>query len=162
MSDPPSALADLLTDCDGHDIRLALAADGNLEIDAPPDTLSPELLSRLKAYKADLLAMLGPAPEVDPAPLVATEIEVAAPKIPICRCGSTTWRDVPIHGGQSVRRDCGGCGRFVDFPNWYEEDTGLLGQYSVGCPDGKEATQTADRPAATSNRRLRHDAICNC
>ena len=115
MSDSPAGLADLLTDCDGHDIRLALAADGNLEIDAPPDTLSPELLSRLKAYKADLLAMLQSTASV-PSP---TEIVTAAPKIPICRCGSTTWRDVPIHGGQSVRRDCGGCGRFVDFPNWY-------------------------------------------
>ena len=42
---------------------------------------------------------------------------------PICRCGGTTWRDVPIHGGQSVRRDCGRCGRLLDFPVWYGRPT---------------------------------------
>lgn len=50
---------------------------------------------------------------------------------PICRCGSTTWRDVPIHGGRSVRRDCGRCGRFLDFPVWYGKDTGHRDQYRV-------------------------------
>jgi hypothetical protein len=39
---------------------------------------------------------------------------------PICRCGSTTTVDVPIHSGKSVRRDCG---RFVDFPVWYGKGT---------------------------------------
>ncbi len=42
---------------------------------------------------------------------------------PMCRCGSTTWRDVPIHGGQSVRRDCARCRRFIEFPVWYGKDT---------------------------------------
>lgn len=37
----------------------------------------------------------------------------------VCRCGSTRWRDVPIHGGASVWRDCGRCGWFVGFPVWY-------------------------------------------
>jgi hypothetical protein len=43
------------------------------------------------------------------------------PKRPdaVCRCGSTQWRDVPIHGGQSIRRDCARCGRFLSFPLWY-------------------------------------------
>lgn len=36
----------------------------------------------------------------------------------ICPCGSTTWRDVPIHDGNAIRRDCGRCGRFLDFPVW--------------------------------------------
>jgi hypothetical protein len=38
---------------------------------------------------------------------------------PACRCGSTTWRDVPIHGGQSLRRDCAACRRFIKFAVWY-------------------------------------------
>jgi hypothetical protein len=43
------------------------------------------------------------------------------PKRPdaVCRCGSTKWRDVPIHGGRSIRRDCARCGRFIAFPLWY-------------------------------------------
>ena len=40
---------------------------------------------------------------------------------PVCRCGSTRFRDVPIHGGRSVRRDCAACGRFLGFPVWYGE-----------------------------------------
>jgi ribosomal protein S27AE len=35
------------------------------------------------------------------------------------RCGSSSWRDVPIHCGQSTRRDCARCGRFMGFPVWY-------------------------------------------
>jgi hypothetical protein len=37
----------------------------------------------------------------------------------VCPCGSTQWRDVPIHGGRSIRRDCARCGRFLSFPLWY-------------------------------------------
>jgi len=36
----------------------------------------------------------------------------------VCSCGSTRWRDVPVHNGQSVRRDCRECGRFLGFPVW--------------------------------------------
>jgi hypothetical protein len=78
---------------------------------------------RLKAHKAELLTLLRPrpdfdvdnAPDAEPAPIIdkATTAKVG------CRCGSTTWRDVPIHGGQSKRRDCGRCGRFVEFVQWY-------------------------------------------
>jgi hypothetical protein len=42
---------------------------------------------------------------------------------PVCRCGGTTWRDVPIHGGESIRRDCGRCGRFLCFPFWYGKES---------------------------------------
>ena len=36
------------------------------------------------------------------------------------RCGSREFRDFPIHGGASVRRDCR-CGRTLDFPVWAPE-----------------------------------------
>jgi hypothetical protein len=36
-----------------------------------------------------------------------------------CRCGSNETIDVSIHGGQSIRRECAMCGRFVGFPVWY-------------------------------------------
>lgn len=35
------------------------------------------------------------------------------------RCGSTAFVDVLIHDGQSRRRDCGKCNRFLSFPRWY-------------------------------------------
>lgn len=64
MTRTPFLLADLLTDCDSHGIRLALVDGGGLEIDAPQDVLTTDLLGRLKAHKADLLVMLRPAAEL--------------------------------------------------------------------------------------------------
>ena len=37
------------------------------------------------------------------------------------RCLSTESVDVPIHGGQSLRRDCVQCQRFLGWPRWYGE-----------------------------------------
>jgi len=41
------------------------------------------------------------------------------------RCDATDYTDVSIHDGQSVRRQCTGCGRHLGFPNWHghEEPT---------------------------------------
>jgi hypothetical protein len=135
MSGAPTPLGDLLAECDAHDIRLLLADDGGLTIDAPQDALTPELLGRLKAHKGELLTLLlrasdfsvDNAPEAGPAPIIdpATNTEQ------ICRCGSTTSRDVPIHDGQSTRRDCGRCGRFIEFPIWHGNATGHNGQYTI-------------------------------
>ena len=49
---------DLLAECDAHGIRLYAAAMADLTIDAPQDALTPDLLGRLKAHKADLLAIV--------------------------------------------------------------------------------------------------------
>ncbi|MDC0934983.1 hypothetical protein OAS39_01760 [Pirellulales bacterium] len=35
------------------------------------------------------------------------------------RCGYLAVVDVPIHNGQSTRRDCARCRRFRCFPKWY-------------------------------------------
>jgi hypothetical protein len=37
----------------------------------------------------------------------------------VCRCGSLEWSDVPIHEGRSRRRECAGCGKFIEFAVWY-------------------------------------------
>jgi len=37
-------------------------------------------------------------------------------------CGSTEFCDVPIHDGQSTRRDCAQCRRFICFPIWYGQN----------------------------------------
>lgn len=105
MTEAPMTVAELLAYCNAHGVRLAARDSGGLEIDAPQAALTPALLECLAARKAELLATLT-AP--------------AAP--PVCRCGSTSWHDVPIHGGQSVRRDCAGCRRFIGFPNWYGKE----------------------------------------
>jgi len=48
------------------------------------------------------------------------------PDAPQCdRCGSTDYRDISIHNGQSVRRDCGRCHRFMGWPRWYGQPPGL-------------------------------------
>ena len=120
MTRTPLILGELLAECDAHGVRLLLADDDGLTIDAPQGVLTPDLVDRLKARKADVLAMLRPTLAAAPALPVATG---DAPTTPVCPCGSTTWRDVPIHGGQSVRRDCGRCGRFLDFPVWYGNTT---------------------------------------
>jgi len=119
MTDAPSVLADLLADCDAHGVRLALADGGGLGIDAPQVALTPDLLARLKGHKGELLAMLRPVPDVAPALPAVMGDDPAKPAKASCHCGSTTWRDFPIHGGQSVRRDCGRCGKFLAFPVWY-------------------------------------------
>ena len=109
--------AELLLDLGRLGIRLE--ADGDRLRYSPRSALTPDLANRLKAHKAELLAMLRPAPEApSTAPVTASDAP-AKPAKPICRCGSTTWRDVLIHGGQSTRRDRGRCGRFIEFPVWY-------------------------------------------
>ncbi len=110
-------LTPLLADVARLGIRLE--ARGDALRFHPRSAVTPELAERLKAHKAELLALLSrPTPAEPPA-------EPATPSNapPVCRCGSSRWRDVPIHGGQSLRRDCGRCERFIGFPVWYGKDT---------------------------------------
>lgn len=104
-------LTDLLAECDAQGIRLIPAGPGGLTVDAPQDVLTPELIERLRTHKTDLIAHLRPKAPGRAMPTARAK--------PICRCGSTTWLDVAIHDGQSTRRDCAGCGRFIDFSRWY-------------------------------------------
>jgi len=176
MSGEPSTLADLLADCDAHGIRLALADGGGLEIDAPQDVLTPDLLARLKAHKAELLAMLRPdatappeAPEstadaphglgIDlagrPSESILERFPLAAKPCesptPVCRCGATTWRDVVLghapHHGTTIRRDCGRCGRFLDFPVWYGKDALQNEMQPIRYQHGPQETKTAPNEA---------------
>lgn len=42
----------------------------------------------------------------------------------ICpKCKSTRYRDRRIHEGQSIARECDGCGYAMGFPVWYGEET---------------------------------------
>lgn len=123
MTADDSALTGLLAECDGSGIRLLLAEDGGLTIDAPRDALTPPLLERLKAHKPALLASL----RIERGAARAKPSDGGMAPKPVCPCGSITWRDVvlthPPHNGASTRRDCGDCNRFLDFPIWYGTDT---------------------------------------
>lgn len=45
--------------------------------------------------------------------------QCSAPLVGPCQtCGSCQFIDTRIHGGRSVRRDCGRCGRTWGFPIW--------------------------------------------
>src|SRR5262245_47685583 len=111
--------ADLLLDL----VRLGvgLQADGERLRYFPRSVLTPDLLDRLKAHKTELLAMLRRPPEAARAWPPVMGYATPKPTKAVCRCAGTAWCDVPIHGGQSVRRDCADCGRFLDFPVWHGE-----------------------------------------
>jgi hypothetical protein len=107
-------------------LGIQLMADGERLRYAPRSALTPDLIDRMKAHKAELLALLRPAVDRSsalPAATVGFPVSLVKPTKPVCRCGSTARRDVPIHHGQSIRRDCGRCGRFIEFPVWYGADT---------------------------------------
>ena len=139
-------------------LRIRLEVHGDRLRYSPRTAVTPELANRMKAHKGELLAMLrlpidsptafaavvdSDIPKLSdeiiewaltvwekPRRLPAVSRDAAAiAATRICRCGSTTWCDVKIHGGQSVRRDCGRCGRLIKFPVWYGKDTGQIGQY---------------------------------
>jgi hypothetical protein len=53
-------------------------------------------------------------------PILAHPLASEEPDGPECtRCGSTDRVEVPIHAGQSVRRDCGRCGFPCGHSVWY-------------------------------------------
>ena len=70
--------SELLLDLGRLGVRLEV--DGERLRFHPRSTVSPDLLSRLKTHKAELLAMLRPTPEATPAPPVATP-DVATPDV---------------------------------------------------------------------------------
>lgn len=53
-----SGFAELLTDCDDQGIRLLPNSDGGLTIDAPRESLTPDLLGRIKVHKLEILVAL--------------------------------------------------------------------------------------------------------
>lgn len=102
---------DLLAECDHLGIQL-LPAGENLDIDAPENALTPELIERLRLHKPAILATLRPTPH-QKATTGISEHNTCP------RCKSNRYRDVWIHDGQSIRRDCARCGKFLSFHVWY-------------------------------------------
>jgi len=131
----PTSVTELLAECEARDIRLLAAPDGSLTVDAPGVGLTDDLLAQLRAHKQDILKAIeeptasvrdceSPDLEFNGQHRQTRTCETKNHSLgAMCRCGATTWRDVLIHGGRSIRRDCATCGRFLDFPVWYSPNT---------------------------------------
>jgi len=87
---------------------LSVDTDDSLLVEGPSESLTQELAARVRVHKPKLLQLLRCA-----------------------RCRSTDVVDVPIHGGNSRRRDCAACGRFMGFPMWGPRE---INRSSVSAP----------------------------
>ena len=103
---------ELLNDVQARGIQL-VAEEGRLRF-RPRAAVTPELLETIKQHKAELLALLAGDAVPDDAEEQAKP--TGKPRCPSCFCERV--RDVPIHRGESVRRDCRKCGRFLAFVTW--------------------------------------------
>jgi hypothetical protein len=60
----------------------------------------------------------------------------------VCQCGHDDWVQVPIHGGKSIRVDCGHCDRFGWFGVWY-------GKRQVGSSDAESPPAAPESPTTS-------------
>lgn len=90
---------ELIREIELLDARISLCADA-IDLDAPADVFD-ELAARITAIRSEVVAAL---------------------KSRCTRCGSFEFIDVPIHDGQSSRRDCEACNFTAGFTRWYEDD----------------------------------------
>jgi hypothetical protein len=80
----------------------------------PVDRLNTVDLENLRLHKVAILRLLR-SERIDHGNSVANPKSTTA-----CdRCGSPDYVDVPIHSGESTRRDCSRCHRFMGWPCWY-------------------------------------------
>ena len=94
-SPEPSELMDELL---AAGVSLRVDVCRRLRMRAEPGVLTDELIERVKAAKPMLIDLV---------------------RLSRCeRCGSTEFTDVPIHDGNSLRRDSALCGRMAGFPKW--------------------------------------------
>jgi hypothetical protein len=99
-------------------VGLSVHLDGDRLVVRGPKSAG-EIAKRLLENKPLVVAALK-----EPSKPVASIPPAALPPLPFpsgprCRCGCQQSVDVPIHGGQSIRRDCQKCGRFISFSLWY-------------------------------------------
>jgi hypothetical protein len=95
----------------------ATSAIGGGPLDHAKSPARPELAEGPKTHEMELPAVLGHAG--GPGARDQGQPGLGTDQRPCRRCGSPEYIDVPIHNGQSVRRDCARCGRFIAFVLWY-------------------------------------------
>ena len=126
----PEAMADLVQLLDERGVALRVSPGGELQLRDREKRLSPADRAAVHHYRhalADWLVAPLPAPESGAnrhlkgaeSDGIARPKGDAQPTGPRCdRCGAAAFVEVPTHGGASVRRDCGRCGRTWGFPVW--------------------------------------------
>lgn len=105
---------EILTDLEC--LGVSLRADGDNLHFAPSALVSFSMRQQLRERKPELLAALSESSAPIPAFNDPPDPNAS------CRCGATTWIDATIHKGQSTRRDCARCGRFIAFVKWYGKE----------------------------------------
>lgn len=83
------------------------------ETDAPEDLGS---LNRCMEYFEQLIDETGNHYPERQAQII---LEPEPQQSPCRRCGNLTTYLAILHAGESLRRDCAKCGRFIDFPSWH-------------------------------------------
>jgi hypothetical protein len=134
----------LLADLRSRGVALT-QVDGDIQVQSPVGELSEADIQVLRDLKSELIDLLvvpsrwneyhdaiahafanpstreeiGPLWMTDPDGWPGSRPKAAKPTPGICpRCGSDHFKDVPIHGGKSIRRDCAKCGKFLTFSRW--------------------------------------------
>ncbi|MEQ8848824.1 hypothetical protein [Botrimarina sp.] len=125
----PEAMALLAALLAERGVELRVTPGGELQLRDRRGRLTAADRAMVRHYRhalADWLAasqepVEEPADDTAPDEPIDGPIEAPAdPAAPRCdRCGAGEFREVAIHAGASVRRDCARCGRTWGFPVWY-------------------------------------------
>lgn len=111
-------IAAFLTD---RGVELRVSPGGELELRDLDKRLFPADRATVHHY-ADALADWLTKPNVDEFD-AEKSVDSHDPTAPRCdRCHHAEFRDVPIHDGASIRRDCARCRRTAGLPRWYGKD----------------------------------------
>lgn len=65
------------------------------------------------------LLLIGDGPNSPAIAAAGPFVPDTRPLVACDKCGCLSFEDKPIHDGQSTRRSCSFCGRFMGFPVWY-------------------------------------------
>lgn len=119
----PAAMADLAGLLTDRGVELRVSSGGELQLRDREKRLTPADRDLVRHYAnalADWLTIsIEPnGPEDEPSkPAADPPVDSTGPRCD--RCGSIEFVEVPIHEGDSVRRDCARCRRTWGFPVWY-------------------------------------------
>jgi hypothetical protein len=103
---------DLLRLLAAHAVELRVSLTGGLLCHDPEGWLTPAYRDALRPHTRELVDEL-----VNSMAPIDVPLEIDAPRCSGCR--SLEFVDVPIHGGESARRDCARCHHTAGFPLWY-------------------------------------------
>jgi hypothetical protein len=93
----------------------------------------------------------------NPERLAQIVLEPEQQESPCRRCGNRTTYLAILHAGESLRRDCAKCGRFIDFPSWHNrEDTAKILADTVA---GSRYNEKASCPSAENTQAGSDDLL---